>query len=256
MPNPYDDIFGSDGRKKDEEPIDFGSNPLPDDDYPMGAKDPLDEILDKVKMFTQRAEAFSQLLSKMRAIDYKDEGSIARYFVVAKDKHDQKSLAGERAFHAMLTEKFVKIIVPMRELANLHFEIVEQFNRDIDKHYYSFDKTDKAVESDKELALNGINMQRRILGDAETSLELLRDALVGTERRIHKYINAGGYNNISSSEYEIIYQKREMLTSGRNHRFDYGFFNVNLIDKTALVFNVYMKKTTSQYLGKLKKALY
>jgi len=61
-------------------------------------------------------------------------------------------------------------------------------------------------------------------------------------------------NNISASEYEIIAQKREQLTSGREHRFDYSFFNVNLLDKTAISLGIYMKETTSQYLGKLEDA--
>ena len=177
-----------------------------------------------------------------------------RYFLVSEDKHDKKSLVGERRYHNLLTDKFTKIIAPMRDLAKLHFDIVQQFNRDIDKHYYSFDKPDSVVKSDKTQAINGINLQRRILADAESNLEILRNGLIDIERRIKKYINIGGVNNISSSEYQIIVQKREDLTSGRNHHFDYSFFNVNLLDKTAISLGIYMKETTSQYLGKLEEA--
>jgi hypothetical protein len=257
MPNPYDDIFNPDGnREKGEKksPIDFGASDFGQEDYPTPDKDSLDEILDSIKFFTKEAEGFSQLLSRMRAIDHKDEGSVLRYFLVSEDKHDKKSLSGERRYRNLLTVKFEKIIVPMRDLAKLHFNTVQQFNRDIDKHYYSFDKSDRIVKSDKEQAINGINLQRKILADAESSLEILHKGLMGTERRIKKYINVGGMNNISSSEYEIIVQKRENLTSGRKHHFDYSFFNVNLLDKTATSLGIYMKETTSQYLGKLEDA--
>lgn len=257
MPNPYDDIFDPGGNRdkgEDKSPINFGASDFGKDNYPKPDKDPLDEILDSIKHFTQEAESFSQLLSKMRAIDHKDEGSILRYFLVSEDKHDKKSLGGERRYHDLLTDKFEKIITPMRDIARLHFNIVQQFNRDIDKHYYSFDKPDSVVKSDKAQAINGINLQRRILADAESNLDILRKALTSTERRIKKYINVGGMNNISSSEYEIIVQKREELTSGRNHGFDYSFFNVNLLDKTAISLGIYMKETTSQYLSKLEEA--
>jgi hypothetical protein len=257
MPNPYDDIFNPDGNREkgeEKEPIDFGASDFGQENYPTPEKDPLDEILDSIRDFTKEAEGFSQLLSKMRAIDHKDEGSVLRYFLVSEDKHDKKSLSGERRYHDLLTDKFTRIIAPMRDLAKLHFNIVQQFNRDIDKHYYSFDKPDSVVKSDKAQAINGINLQRRILADAESNLEILRKGLISTERRIKKYINVGGVNNISSAEYEIIVQKREELTSGRNHRFDYSFFNVNLLDKTAISLGIYMKETTSQYLGKLEEA--
>ena len=257
MPNPYDDIFNPDGnREKGEKkpPIDFGTSDFEMEDYPKPDKDPLDEILDSIKLFTKEAESFSQLLSKMRAIDHKDEGNVLRYFFVSEDKHDKKSLSGERRYHDLLIVKFVTIITPMRDLAKLHFNTVQQFNRDIDKHYYSFDKSDRVVKSDKAQAIDGINLQRKILADAESSLEILHKGLASTERRIKKYINVGGMNNISSSEYEIIVQKRVELTSGRKHRFDYSFFNVNLLDKTAISLGIYMKETTSQYLGKLEDA--
>lgn len=257
MPNPYDDIFNPGGNQEKGDktpPINFGASDFGKEDYPTPDKDPLDEILDSIKLFTKEAEGFSQLLTKMRAIDHKDEGSVLRYFLVSEDKHDKKSLGGERRYHDLLTDKFEKIITPMRDIAKLHYNTVQQFNRDIDKHYYSFDKSDRAVKSDKEQAINGINLQRKILADAESSLEILHKGLTSTERRIKKYINVGGINNISSSEYTIIVQKREELTSGRTHHFDYSFFNVNLLDKTAISLGIYMKETTSQYLGKLEEA--
>ena len=94
-------------------------------------------------------------------------------------------------------------------------------------------------------------MQRKILADGHNNLAILRDGLIGTERRIKKYIDVGGVHNISTSEYEMIVQKRTALTSGQNHQFNYTFFNVNLLDKTVISLGLYMKKTTSLYLGKL-----
>ena len=255
MPNPYDEIFNTnDDEKQPSEPL-FSKEELEADDrFDMNGKEPLEEILDIIRQFEHQAEAFSQLLSKTRAIDHKVENKIARLFFVAEDKHNQGSLRGERIYHDLLKEKFEKIIFPMRSLAELHLQAVQQFNRDIDKNYYSIEKTDKDIKSDKEMAVNGLNLQRKILADAATDLDLLKDALADTESRLKNYINAGGNNNISAAECEIIIQKRVTLTKGQDHQFDYGVFDINLLDKTAISLGVYMKETTSQYLGKLMTA--
>ena len=256
MPNPYDEIFNSDDEeKKSSEPLFSKEDLEADDRFEMDGKEPLDEILDTVRQFEYQAEAFSKLLTKTRAIDHKVENKITRLFLVTKDPHDKKNLTGERRYHELQAKKFEDIIVPMRSLAQLHLNAVQQFNRDIDKHYYSIDKTDRDIKSDKDYAINGINLQRKILADAASDLDILKDGLADTERRIKQYINAGGHNNISTAEYEMIIRKRTDLTSGTVHQFDYSFFDINLLDKGALFLGVYMKETTSQYLGKLMMAL-
>lgn len=254
MPNPYEDIFDNDDEKKSSEPL-FSKEELEADDrFDLRGKEPLEEILDTIRQFEHQAEDFSKLLSKTRAIDHKVENKIARFFYVANDKHDQRSLRGEQLYHNLLRAKFEKIISPMRSLATLHLQAVQQFNRDIDKHYYSIDKTDRDVKSDKATAVNGLNLQRKILADAATDLEILKDALTDTERRLKQYINAGGRNNISAAECEMMIQKRVTLTKGQDHQFDYSIFDINLLDKTAISFGVYLKETTTQYLGKLMMA--
>ncbi|MEL7163692.1 MAG: hypothetical protein AAFN92_23235, partial [Bacteroidota bacterium] len=86
-------------------------------------------------------------------------------------------------------------------------------------------------------------------------LQILRAGLADTERRIKTYINAGGTNNISRAEYDLLVRKREELTSGREHAFEYEFFDVNLLDQTALSLGIYLKETTSQYLGSLMRVM-
>ena len=81
---------------------------------------------------------------------------------------------------------------------------------------------------------------------------MFKDGLNQTEKRLKKYINAGGKNNISTAEYEMIIQKRIRLTTGREHSFDYSFFKMNMLDKTAISFGYYMKKTSSQYVNESK----
>ena len=134
-------------------------------------------------------------------------------------------------------------------LAKIHLNTVRQFNRDINKDYFSIGKSDRDVKEDKSIAIDGINMQRKILADATNDLFILKDALEHTEGRIEKFINVGGIDNISSSEHEIIIQKRSMLTSGRDDQFDYSIFNINLLDKTVISLGIYMKETSSQYFG-------
>ena len=258
MPNPYDDIFEDSGDEKKSSPSnppEFTPDEFEEDDrFILDGKEPLDEILDSIRIFQDEAESFSQLLSRTKAIDHKVTNSIVRLFIVGNDKHDKKSLKGERQYHNLLRGKFENIIVPMRVLAQLHLKTIQQFNRDIDKNYFSIEKTDRDIKSEKSIAINGINLQRKILADAESDLSILRTALTDTERRIKKYINAGGAHNISTAEYEIIVQKRSTLTSGQDHQFDFSLFDINLLDKTVISLGGYMKETTSQYLGKLMNA--
>jgi len=254
MPNPYIDLFDEEGKPNKIPRTEIPADPIDDHQFETDGKEALDEILESIQAFNQQAESFSKLLSQARAIDHKDHIGLIRFFVVLEDKHNQKSLAREKKYHELLQTKFERIIVPMRDLAQLHLQTIQQFNRDIDKNYYSMEKTDRTVKSEKAMAIEGINLQRKILADGNNNLAILKDALIGTERRIKKYINAGGIDNISTSEYEMIVQKRTALTSGQNHQFNYTFFNVNLLDKTVISLGLYMKETTAQYLGKLLMA--
>lgn len=251
MPNPYIDLFDDEGKSnKAPKPIIF-SQPSEHQELETDSKEALDEVLESIQVFNKQAENFSQLLSQTRAIEHKVTIGLIRFFVVEEEKTKQKSLAKEKQYYELLRTKFEKIIMPMRDLAKVHLETIQQFNRDIDKNYYSIEKTDRTVKSEKALAIKGINLQRKILADGHNNLIILRDALIGTERRIKKYIDAGGINNISTAEYEMLIQKRRTLTSGQNHQFNYTFFNVNLLDKTVISLGWYRKETTAQYLGKL-----
>ncbi|WP_299260339.1 hypothetical protein [uncultured Aquimarina sp.] len=247
----YDDLFEDDS--KGNNPIDRKPEPvnLDNDLFQEEGKESLDEILALIKQFNVKAEPFSQLLTRSRAVDYEVEKGVLDFFLISNDKHDQGSLTNERSYYAVLQSKFTAIIAPMRDLGHIHLQTIKQFNRDIDTDYYSIQKTDKQVQSDKEIAIDHINTQRKILADAATSLSILEEALTNTEDRLRAYIDAGGINNISSSECEILTQKRTSLTSGQLHQFDYSFFKMNLLDKTAISLGVYLKETTSQYLDKL-----
>ncbi|WP_299183230.1 hypothetical protein [uncultured Aquimarina sp.] len=253
MPSLYDDLFEEDGKKNKtnapkSQPID-----LDNDRFQETGKESLDEILILAKQFNIKAEPFSKLLTNTRAIDHEVEKGIIDFFLVSKDKYDQGTLAKERDYYNLLQNKFKAVITSMRDLGSIHLETIKQFNRDIDKDYYSIQKTDKQVQSDKEIAIDHINMQRKILADAAASLSILEEALANTEDRLRNYINAGGVNNISRSECEILAQKRIDLTSGKSYHFDYSFFKMNLLDKTAIAMGMYLKETTAQYLDKLAK---
>lgn len=258
MPNPYDDILHDAGEAEKPTP----SPPSLNEPEPIDLNDPrflhegpeaLDEILDAVAEFNQKAEDFSRLLSEMSVADHQVAGKVSRLFLVQDDPHERGNLGGERAYHELQEQKFRLIIAPMRQLAELHLATVQRFNNDIDKHYYSLEKTDRTVAAEKKAAMEGINLQRRILADATDSLQTLEAGLADTERRIKTYIHAGGGNNISRAEYDLLVRKREELTSGREHQFNYAFFDVNLLDKTALSLGIYLKETTAQYLGSLGK---
>lgn len=250
MPNPYDDIFDAYDNEENKQPQ-HSFNPDEYEEEQTDNKDPLDEILERIAQFNQLAEAFSKLLSKTRAIEHKVDKPITRFFLAIEDKHQQDSLAEERQYHQLLMTKFEQLIIPMHELAKSHLETIQQFNRDIDKDYYSVEKTDRTVKTDKSTAVDGIILQRKILADGSNNLTILKDALERTESRIKDYVDTGGEDHISKAEFELIAQKRNQVTSGRQHQFDYSFFDVNLLDKTAISLGIYMKETTAQYLGKL-----
>lgn len=263
MPNPYDDLFDN---PLPEKKIDQAADPQPDqlpviqpvfsldDNFDPDGPDALDEILALNAGFNGHAERFSKMLSEMRVVDHEVKGKVARLFLVSKDPHRRGSLAGEKQYHKLQTEKFFAIIKPMRELAELHLSIVKQFNRDIDDLYFSVEKTNGQIESEKTQAMDGINLQRKILAEASDALKILRGGLIDTERRLKDYVNVGGNNNISSSEFELLSRKREQLTSGLDDHFDYSVFDTNLLDKTAFSLGIYMKETSAQYLNKLGKA--
>ncbi len=249
--NPYDDLFHNDP------PRTFGANLLPvpeQDNHPENMPEPLDEVLAKNAQFQQKAAAFSAMLSNLRVVDHKVPNEVLSLFVDMGKAHDQGSLAGERACHALLTKKFRFIIEPMRELAGLHLEAVQQFNNDVDDSYFSVEKTDSEVRSEKDEAVDGLLLQRQVLAEAADSLHILDDSLQACERRMKRYVNAGGIDNISASELSILASNRDRLTSGMEHQFDFGFFDANILDKAAFALGFYQKETSGQYLQKLVHA--
>lgn len=261
MPNPYEDFFSNsksnsdqdDGKEKvtNEE---FVADEFSEAEFLEDQQEPLDEVLESIQLFKAKAEHFSKLLSESRAVDHRVVNNIARLFLVSEDKHAKESLTEEKDYHQSLTNKFTHILQPMKELAQIHLDTVTQFNRDIDKHYYSIEKTDHEVQSEKSNAIDGINLQRQILADAADDLQILEEALASTEKRIRKYIDVGGVNNVSASEVALLSANRLALTDGKTFQFNYAFFKINMIDKTAISLGVYLKETTNQYLGKLLTA--
>ncbi len=263
MPNPYDHLFGNEQEKP--QPASFGvpppQSPLPSlptdsrDDYPEPSAEPLDEVLEKINAFQQRAEHFSRLLSQTNAVEHEVTPLLFSLLVETKDRYQQPHLTAEKAYHELLRNKFRLIIEPMRALAELHLDTVRQFNNDIDKHYFSVEKEQVEVNSDKDNAVDGLNLQRKILADAAGDLRILEGALEACERRLNKYVDAGGSNNLSRSELALLVRNREALTGGLEHQFNYPFFKVNLLDKAAMALGFYQKETTAQYLQKLGTAL-
>lgn len=115
-----------------------------------------------------------------------------QYLIDIDDPHEQGSMRGEKAYHQILENKFRAIIVPMIELAHVHCDVVKQFNEDIDEHYYSVEKTDREIKSDRALAMEGLLFQRKLLGNAARDLSILSQAMEVCEVRLRKYIDAGG----------------------------------------------------------------
>ena len=157
MPNPYEDIFNNEENEKQDKNLNVPSDKSPsfsfsafeDDGFEMNTEESLDEILKDIETFNQKADVFSRLLSKTRAVDHKVSNGIASLFFVANDPHDKRYLGGERNYHKALTKKFEAIIVPMRELAKLHLSTIKRFNDDIDENYFSIEKTDQTVKKGK-----------------------------------------------------------------------------------------------------------
>ena len=262
MTNPYESAFGEDTPHKKQEGEEQPSVPPGDlfADLPEGPlREPLDEILDICAAFKEKATSFVQLLSATRAVDYK-VSAVARqkwlqYLVQVEDPQAKEDLAAERKLYELLQRKFRDVIVPMKDLAQLHLDALKRYHNDIDEHYYSVEKTALEVKRDLERAKAEILLQRKILFDAQEALQLLSEALEATEIRMDKYVNAGGKNNISGSELALLRQERRQLTEGQEHRFNYGFFALNLLDKLSLQLSILPKETSSQYLDKLSLAL-
>lgn len=261
--NPFDAFFEPPGgpeekkhqpTEREEKLSSYGDDPV----FPEGGKESLDEILEKNAEFERRAESFSKLLSQTRAVDHDPvafaDNTFLKYLVDIKDPHQQSSMRGEKAYHQLLENKFRAIIVPMIELAQLHCKIVKQFNQDIDEHYYSVEKTEREVKSDRAIALESLFFQRKLLGNAARDLMILSKAMEVCEYRLKKYIDAGGDNNISSAEQALIAKNRTYLSAGLEHHFDYALFNLNLLDEAALTFRLFTKQTFSQYLQRLESA--
>lgn len=259
MPDPYANLFDDLVPKKSESP----RTPivLPEDSFvPENAVEPLDAILAMCLAFKPKGEQFSTVLSETRAIDHEDEAKrsnlIYNLLFVPEKRLEKGSLTAEKAHYALLQQKFTTIIESMKILATEHWEIVKKFNADIDKHYYSIEKSKEQVTKDIETAVDFINLQRSILANASRDLSLLEGALKTTENRLKNYVDVGGINNLSASELAMLKLNREALTNGSNHAFNYEFFSMNFIDKVAIQLGVYLKDTTHQYLQHLAKAFY
>jgi hypothetical protein len=252
MPDKYDD-FLFDDNETNKEPLDNDLDrfSLSSPYVPEDMKEPLDEVLDNTVLFQEKAESFSKLLSDARAVDHKVSSILSKLFFASKDKQAKNSMEKERAYHLALSSLFEQIISPMKELAQIHLTTVKQFNQDIGKNYYSIEKVDREIEVEKSKAVEGIYLQRLVLADAANDLQILEDALSAAEDRLKNYIDAGGINNISASEVAIISSKREILSTGETHKFDYSFFLLNAIDKIAITFGLYQKETSNQYIKSL-----
>ncbi len=256
MPNPYNHLFD-----EGAEPNDPPKSPINLDDPRFDISnivDPLEDLLGKTSAFKAKGEQFSAFLSLTRAIDHRSEAASANAFVslffTTGGSHAKGSLIAERHHYDILQGKFRDIIGQMKTLALEHWEIVKQFNSNIDKHYYSMTKDQRQVKSELEHVVDSINLQRRILAEAARDLDILEAAMKATERRLKGYVDAGGINNLSASEHLLLRQNREQLTNGSQHQFNYTFFDMNALDKLAIKFGVYLKETTAQYFQKLSAA--
>lgn len=257
MPNPYNNLFDENAENANppQTPINL-DDPRFD---PANAVDPLEALLEKITLFKQKGEQFSAFLSQTRAVDHRDEAASANTFMAlfftTGGNHSRGNLLGERHHYDVLQTKFRDIIGQMKNLALEHWEIVKQFNADIDKHYYSMTKDQRQVKMEIEYTVDSINLQRRILAEAARDLDILEAAMKATERRLKGYVDAGGINNLSASEHLVLTQNRQLLTNGSQYQFNYTFFNMNAVDKLAIKFGIYLKETTAQYFQKLSVAL-
>ncbi len=256
MPNPYNNLFD-----ENAEPNDPPKTPINLDDPrfdPANNVDPLEDLLGKIAAFKEKGAQFSAFLSQTRAIDHRDEAASANtimaLFFTTGGSHAKGNLLAERQHYDILQGKFRDIIRQMKNLALEHWEIVKQFNTDIDKHYFSITKDQRQVKSEIEYVVDSINLQRRILAEAARDLDILEAAMKATEQRLKGYVDAGGINNLSASEHLLLRQNRQLLTNGSQLQFNYTFFDMNALDKLAIKFGVYLKETTAQYFQKLSAA--
>lgn len=253
MPNPYESLF-DDKEEKKIPPIkkaEFTPMDFQDDRFPINQIEALDEILTNIQLFNKKGEIFSKLLSAANAANHQVSGWFAKMVFVTEDKYNQPGLAGERKYHKMLSSLFEEVVISMKDLAKIHVATVQQFNNEIDDNYFSAEKEAKQVKEEIQWAMENINLQRTVLANAAKDLNILEKALQATEKRIKKYVNAGGRNNISPAELAMISTKRTVLTTGRKHQFNHAYFKINLIDKTAINLGIYMKETSAQYIAGL-----
>ncbi|WP_020536194.1 hypothetical protein [Lewinella cohaerens] len=262
MSNPYESAFGEEKQpaKKaaptQKEGLDFSNlPPLEEGDLTPA----LEELLARCGAFAQQATAFGQLLSRLRVVDHQVSNIVKqnwlKFLIKVEDEHQQPSLAGERKYFRLLQDKFSAIIVPMKTLAQQHLTCLKQFNDEIDEHYYAPNKTDLEVKREIEQVKADLLLQRQILHDAQEALTTLADAMEAAEHRLDTYVNAGGENNLATTELVLMKKERKQLTEGLSHQFNYNFFALNLLDQASLKFGLVPKKTTAQYLSSLSLAL-
>lgn len=262
MPNPYESAFGEEDKtpKKpadaEEKKMDFSNLP------PLEGSDltpALDILLERCAAFSQQATSFGQLLTRLRVVDHRVSLAVKQswlqFLVKVNDPHEQVSLAAERKYYQLLQDKFAAIIEPMKTLAEEHLQCLKQFHFEIDEHYYDPNRTDLELKRDIEQVKSDLLLQRKVLHDAQQALDILVDAMTATEHRLNKYVNAGGVDNLASSELVMLKKARKQLTEGQQHTFNYRFFALNLLDQASLSFGLLPSKTTAQYLNNLSLAL-
>jgi hypothetical protein len=253
--NPYQSLFDESAKQPER-----ASVPMEEDGFAIGnTTEPLEIIKGMIAGFKEKSDAFAVFLSETRAIDHLDEGRSANLllslFIDTGLSHSRGSLEAEKAHYALLQKKFGDTITQMKDLALMHLDVVKRFNADIDEHYYSMEKSQELVRAEIKSVIAQINLQRRILGNAARDLDILESAMQACEKRLKRYIDFGGKQNLSASEYAMLKQTRTDMTSGFSLHFNYAFFDISLIDKLAITFDIYMKKTTAEYLQNLLRAM-
>ena len=250
--NPYDDLLSGEGPDTPRPSSDGDGpavpDPLNDPRFQDDGPEALDVVLVEVDAFSERAADFARLLSELGAVDHRVVSPVKRLFVQTEDVHRRGTLDGERQYHLLQEKKFRLIIESMRELAERHQSALSRYLHDVDEHYYSPNRTDQQLAADRKRVENEINLQRKVLGEGAEHLDILARGLADTERRVKTYVNSGGQENISQSEFDLLVRNRKELTAGRQHQFDYTFFDVNLIDRTALTLGLFVPETSGQYL--------
>lgn len=255
--NPYHNIFGD---EFSDDKQNRAAIPIKEDGFAVGNQmEPLEAIQELIASFKSKSDQFSAFLSTTRAIDHLEEAHSApswlSLFIETGSNRSRGSLEAEKTHYTLLQTKFHGIITQMKELAFVHLEVIKRFNTDIDKHYFSLEKTQELVNLEIKSVIEQINLQRRILGNATRDLNILEGAMEAAEARLKRLIDYGGPNNLSSAEFEVLKLVRTEMTTGFSSKFNYQFFDINLIDKIALQFDIYLKKTTGQYLQELLRAM-